>query len=46
MLTSVEQKINSTKDGIFANFEKDYADDITAIKNQVEARKQELTKSE
>ena len=46
VLTDVEQKINDTKDGLFADFEAEYADDIAAAKAQVEARKQALTAAE
>lgn len=46
ILTDVEQKINDTKDGLFADFEAEYADDIAAAKAQVEARKQALTAAE
>ena len=46
VLTDVEQKINDTKDGLFAGFEEEYSDDIAAAKAQVEARKQALTSAE
>ena len=46
VLTDVEQKINDTKDGLFASFEEEHSDDIAAAKAQVEARKQALTSAE
>lgn len=45
VLTSVENDINNTKNGLCKSFESEFADDIEQIKINVEARKQSLESS-
>jgi hypothetical protein len=44
-MTSVENTINSSKDGLLAKFEEEYASDIEAAKTALKERKQSLETS-